>query len=84
MVKVPRIGGPGPTAHFDPRLDGHIPEPGASQISIQRIAEHMPLIKCTSLIRLFAMKVRLTKNTQPRSHPHAGGVDILMAVVVVI
>src|SRR6516162_10130096 len=84
LVEIPGIGGPRPTAHFSPGPLGRILELAVSQVSIQRIAEHMPSIQSTSLLRLFPVKVRLTPNTHPGSHPYARRVNILMAVIVVI
>src|SRR5215471_14807859 len=82
VVEVPGIGGPRPTAHFSP--GPLVLELAVSQVPIQRIAEHMPSIQSTSLLRLFAVKVRLPPNTHPASHPHAGRVNSWMPVIIVI
>src|SRR6516164_16461 len=82
MVKVPRIGGPSPAAHRNPCLDRHILELAIPEISIQRIAGHVTLVKRSDLFWLLGLERRLTKNAYARRDPHASSINILVAVIV--
>lgn len=82
MIKVPSIGRPSPPAHLNPRLHGHILKLTVPQISIQRITNHVPLVKRTEVFGFLSVKGRLTKNAHACRNPHAGSVDIRIAIIV--
>src|ERR1700728_4779449 len=84
VIEVPRIRGPGPATHIDSRFHTYILKRAISQISVERVAGHVPPVEIANGFRFFRVKMRIFKHAHAGRDPHSGGVNILLAVVVEI
>ncbi len=82
MVKIPRVGTPGPAAHLNARLFAYVLKLTVALIPIQRIAPRVSAVQGADIFRVPLVKNLLLRNSLAGGGPHVGDVDVLIPVVV--